>query len=237
MEKREKLHEGKAKVVFATDDPNVIIHFFKDSATAFDGKKTGEIEGKGWMNAQISAVLFQLLEEAGVETHFKALQGENELISDKLDMVDLEVVGRNVAAGSLAKRLGYEEGTPLKEAIVEFYYKDDSLGDPIVNGDHIAELGAATPEEVAELRDIALKVNDVLTGFFDPLGLVLIDFKLEFGRKDGKLILADEISPDTCRLWDKETGERLDKDRFRRDMGRVEEAYKEILSRVKGAAV
>lgn len=236
MEKREKLHEGKAKVVYSSDEPGIIIHYFKDSATAFDGKKKGEIEGKGSINAQISAALFQLLEEAGVKTHFRALQGDNELVTDKLDMMPLEVVTRNIAAGSLSKRLGYPEGAALKKPVVEFYYKDDSLGDPIVNEDHIAELGAATTDEVASLREIALKVNEVLGRFFSAQGITLVDFKLEFGRGNGELILADEISPDTCRLWDTETGERLDKDRFRRDMGRVEEAYREILARVKGAA-
>lgn len=236
MEKREKIYEGKAKIVYATDDPGVVIHSFKDSATAFDGKKKGEIAGKGSVNAQISAALFSLLEGAGVKTHFRALRGENELVTDWLEMIPLEVIARNVAAGSLAKRLGYPEGKQLKKAIIEFYYKDDSLGDPIVNEDHIAELAAATPDEVRRLKEIALKVNEVLSSFFGELGLVLVDFKLEFGRKDGELVLADEISPDTCRLWDEETGERLDKDRFRRDLGRVEEAYREVLARVKGAA-
>lgn len=236
MEKREKIYEGKAKIIYATDEPGVVIHSFKDSATAFDGKKKGEIAGKGSVNAQISAALFNLLEGAGVKTHFRSLRGENELVTDWLEMIPLEVITRNVAAGSLAKRLGYPEGKRLKKAIVEFYYKDDSLGDPIVNEDHIAELAAATPDEVSRLKEIALKVNELLSSFFGGLGLVLVDFKLEFGRKDGELVLADEISPDTCRLWDEETGERLDKDRFRRDLGRVEEAYREVLARVKGAA-
>ena len=236
-EKREKLYEGKAKIVYATDEPDVIVHYFKDSATAFDGKKKGEITGKGSVNAQVSAVLFKLLEEAGIKTHFRSRQGAKELVTDRLEMVPLEVIGRNIAAGSLAKRLGYEEGQALKKAIVEFYYKDDVLGDPVVNEDHIAELAVATPDEVSRLREIALKVNEILSRFFDLLGLSLVDFKLEFGRKAGELVLADEISPDTCRLWDKATGERLDKDRFRRDLGRVEDAYQEILARVKGAAV
>ncbi|MCL6472936.1 MAG: phosphoribosylaminoimidazolesuccinocarboxamide synthase [Firmicutes bacterium] len=236
VQKLEQIHEGKAKKVFSTDDPAAIIHEFKDDATAFDGKKKGQILGKGSVNAQISAALFQLLENQGVRTHFKELLDDRNMLTDKLDMLAVEVVVRNIAAGSLAKRIGYEEGTPLKKTIVEFYYKRDDLGDPFINDDHIEELGAATKEQVEEMRQTGLKVNDVLSRFFDELGLILVDFKLEFGLKDGRLVLGDEISPDTCRLWDKDTGEKMDKDRFRRDLGKVEEAYREVLSRVKGSS-
>jgi phosphoribosylaminoimidazole-succinocarboxamide synthase len=213
VEKTEQLYEGKAKKVFATDDPGAIIHAFKDDATAFDGKKKGQIEGKGSVNAQISAALFQLLENQGVRTHFRELIDERTMLTDRLDMLAVEVVVRNIAAGSLAKRIGYEEGTPLKKTIVEFYYKRDDLGDPFINDDHIEELGAATREQIAQMRETALKVNDVLSRFFGELGLTLVDFKLEFGLKDGLLMLGDEISPDTCR---------------------VEDAYREVLGRVKG---
>lgn len=234
--KLDQIHEGKAKKVFSTDDPAAIIHQFKDDATAFDGKKKGQILGKGSVNAQISASIFQLLENQGIRTHFRELVDERNLLTDRLDMLAVEVVVRNVAAGSLAKRIGYDEGTPLKKPIVEFYYKRDDLGDPMVNDDHIEELGIATKEQLEELRRLGLKVNDVLIRFFSELGLTLVDYKLEFGLKDGLLVLGDEISPDTCRLWDKETGEKMDKDRFRRDLGKVEEAYQEVLNRVKGTA-
>ncbi|HEY3375447.1 MAG TPA: phosphoribosylaminoimidazolesuccinocarboxamide synthase [Candidatus Aquicultor sp.] len=234
VQKLDQIHEGKAKKVFATDDAGAIIHQFKDDATAFDGKKKGQISGKGSVNAQISAALFQLLENEGVRTHYRELLDERNLLTDRLDMLMVEVVVRNVAAGSLAKRIGYEEGTPLKKTIVEFYYKRDDLGDPIINEDHIEELGIATKAQVEEMRSAALTINKTLKRFFGELGLTLIDYKLEFGAKDGLLYLGDEISPDTCRLWDKETGEKMDKDRFRRDLGKVEEAYQEVLARVQG---
>ncbi len=236
VQKLEQIYEGKAKKIFTTDDPEAIIHEFKDDATAFDGKKKGQIGGKGLVNAQITTALFQLLENQGVRTHFRKLLDDRNMLTDRLDMLAVEVIVRNIAAGSLAKRLGYEEGTPLKKPIIEFCYKRDDLGDPFLNEDHIEELGAATKEQVAEMRETGLKVNDVLRRFFDELGITLIDFKLEFGLKDGRLVLGDEISPDSCRLWDKATGEKLDKDRFRRDLGKVEEAYQEVLSRVKGIA-
>ena len=232
--KLNQIHKGKAKKVFATNDPTALIHEFKDDATAFDGKKKGQILGKGSVNAQISAALFRLLEDHGVKTHFRELLDDRNMLTDKLDMLAVEVVVRNVAAGSLAKRIGYEEGIKLKKPIVEFYYKRDDLGDPIINEDHIYELGIATESQISEIRNTGLKVNNILKSFFDELGLTLVDFKLEFGLKDGQLKLGDEISPDTCRLWDKETGEKMDKDRFRRDLGRVEDAYQEVLSRVKG---
>ncbi|HZD61068.1 MAG TPA: phosphoribosylaminoimidazolesuccinocarboxamide synthase [Anaerolineae bacterium] len=232
--KLEQMYEGKAKKVFATDDPQAIIHEFKDDATAFDGKKKGQIQGKGSVNAQVTAALFRLLENHGIRTHLRGLIDERTLLTDKLDMLAVEVVVRNVAAGSLAKRIGYDEGTPLKKTIVEFYYKRDDLGDPFINEDHIEELGAATRDQADEMRKVGLKVNDLLKQFFDELDLTLVDFKLEFGLKDGRLVLGDEISPDTCRLWDKSTGEKMDKDRFRRDLGRVEEAYLEVLNRIQG---
>jgi phosphoribosylaminoimidazole-succinocarboxamide synthase len=236
VEKRDLIHEGKAKKVFKTDDPTAIVHEFKDDATAFDGKKKGQIEGKGSVNAQISMVLFQLLESQGIKTHFRELLDDRNMLTDKLKMLEVEVVVRNIAAGSLAKRIGYDEGTPLKKTIVEFYYKRDDLGDPIINEDHIAELGIATKDEVEKMRQTGLKVNEILTQFFGKLGLILVDYKLEFGDKDGEIILADEISPDTCRLWDERSGERMDKDRFRRDLGRVEDAYQEVLGRIKSSS-
>ena len=232
MEKKEKIYEGKAKIVYKTDDPSLAIQEFKDSATAFDGKKKGTITDKGYVNTQVSAYLFKLLEEGGITTHFKEFLSEREMVIDWLEMLQVEVIVRNVAAGSLAKRLGYEEGKPLKQAVVEFYYKNDELGDPILNEDHILELQLATTSQLDEMRAIALKINEILKKFFEEKGLILVDFKLEFGLKDGELVLADEISPDTCRLWDAETKEKLDKDRFRRDLGKVEEAYQEILKRV-----
>jgi phosphoribosylaminoimidazole-succinocarboxamide synthase len=232
MEKREKMYEGKAKIIYATSDPNVIIHFFKDEATAFDGKKKGIIRGKGKVNAALSSLLFKYLEENGVKTHFIKRISENEIVTKKLRMFPLEVIVRNVAAGSLAKRMGYEEGKPLNQTVVEFYYKSDELGDPILLPDHIFEAGLATPEELAEMREVALEVNEILKPLFERAHLILVDFKLEFGRDNGNILLGDEISPDTCRLWDKESGEKMDKDRFRRDLGNVEEAYEEVLRRL-----
>lgn len=232
MEKREKIHEGKAKIVYRTDNPELIIQHFKDSATAFDGKKKGTIEGKGTINTKVSARLFKLLEENGIKTQLREVLADNELLTLWLEMVPVEVIVRNVAAGSLAKRLGYEEGRALKKPVVEFYYKNDELGDPMLNEDHIAELELASPDLLSKMRETALKINQVLSDFFADRRLLLIDFKLEFGLKDSELVLADEISPDTCRLWDKETLEKLDKDRFRRDLGQVEEAYQEVYRRV-----
>lgn len=237
MEKGKLLYEGKAKKVYEVLKSELIIQEFKDAATAFDGKKKGIITGKGDVNAQVSARLFQLLEEKGIRTHFKKLLTKNELLTERLEMIPVEVIVRNIAAGSLAKRLGYKEGQLLKKTIIELYYKSDELGDPILNEDHIAELGLATPDELRRMKKISLKVNQVLKEFFDQLGVTLVDFKLEFGRKDGEIVLADEISPDTCRLWDKRSGERLDKDRFRHDLGRVEETYQEVLKRVKEAGL
>lgn len=228
-----QLYEGKAKKIFATDDPNLVIQHFKNDATAFDGKKKGQIEGKGVVNTKISTALFKLLEKSGIKTHFKEQISKNELLTIKVDILPVEVVTRNIAAGSLSKRTGLPEGTALSNPIVEFYYKNDDLGDPLLTEDHITELKLATKDELVKLRDQALRINETLKTFFSNIGLDLVDFKLEFGYdKEGNLMLADEISPDTCRLWDKETQEKLDKDRFRRDLGKVEEAYQEVLKRV-----
>jgi phosphoribosylaminoimidazole-succinocarboxamide synthase len=233
MQVLDKLYEGKAKIVYATDDPHVVLQEFKDAATAGDGAKKGTITDKGRMNTAISAKLFQLLEDNGVRTHFRGLWGDRAMFITKLDMLKLECVVRNIAAGSLSQRIGYPEGTELKQPIVEFYLKDDALHDPLLTPDHIRELGLATDEQLAQLRAAALKVNDVLRAFFRDHDLLLVDFKLEFGRDaEGNLVLGDEISPDTCRLWDATTHEKLDKDRFRRDMGGVEEAYQEVVKRI-----
>lgn len=232
----EKLHEGKAKVVYATDDPQVLVQDFKDSATAFDGKKKGTIAEKGKINNAISARLFRLLEEAGVPTHFLGVVSETGMLIRRLDMFKVEFVVRNVAAGSLSKRIGYPEGTPLKNPpVIEYYYKDDELGDPLLCLAHLEELGVISREDMEEATALARRVNEILCDFFSARGITLVDFKLEFGKdSDGRVRLGDEISPDTCRFWDKDTGERLDKDRFRRDMGGVEDAYEEMLRRVLG---
>lgn len=236
-QKLERLYEGKAKIVWSTDEDGVVLQEFKDSATAFDGKKKGTITGKGAINCQISKMAFAALEQEGIKTHFVAsTDNPNEMLIKKLDMLAVEVVVRNIAAGSLAKRLGYEENTPLKGPIVEFYYKDDSLGDPIINEDHIIELALASHEQISQLKALGLHINDVLKRFFLSAGLKLVDFKLEFGLLDFALVLGDEISPDTCRLWDEATNEKLDKDRFRRDLGGVEDAYQEVLRRLEEVA-
>jgi len=237
VQKTERLYEGKAKIVYGTDNPDLVIQHFKDDATAFNGKKKGQIQDKGASNARISAALFDLLEENGIKTHYQELVSEADMLVDKLQIIPIEVIVRNIAAGSLAERLGYEEGRPLHHTVVEFYYKNDALGDPLLNWDHIQELELATPETLRELRQTALNINDVLKKFFAERDLELVDFKLEFGFRDGEIVLGDEISPDTCRFWDKKTGERLDKDRFRRDLGKVEEAYREVLKRVVGEKV
>lgn len=234
MKQGEKLYEGKAKLVYATDDPDLLLIHFKDDATAFNGQKRGTISGKGELNARISAVLFRHLAGQGVENHFVELAGPRDMVTRRLTIVPLEVVVRNVAAGSLAKRLGLVEGTRLARTVLEFYYKRDDLGDPLVNEWHIRALDLATPEEVAELAGASLRVNELLSAYLEPRGLALIDFKLEFGRtRDGKILLGDEISPDTCRFWDVTSGEKLDKDRFRRDLGGAEEAYQEVWRRIR----
>lgn len=235
MEKKEQLYEGKAKKVFATDDANLVIVDYKDDATAFNGEKKGTITGKGVINNVMSNHMFQLLEQQGVPTHFVEQLSERETLVKKVSIVPLEVIIRNISAGSFAKRFGVEEGIVFDEPTIEFSYKNDELGDPLMNAYHAIALKAATREEIETIKAMALKVNEVMKQYFDTLNVILVDFKLEFGKTaDGKIVLADEISPDTCRLWDKTTKEKLDKDRFRRDMGGVEEAYQEIMKRVMG---
>lgn len=230
---QEKIYEGKAKIVYATGDPKLVSQKFKDDATAFDGKKKGQIAHKGVRNAAISTRLFKLLEERGIITQLVEQTAEDTLLCKRLEMFPVEVVVRNYAAGSICKRLGFEEGAKLKQPMLEFFLKDDSLGDPLVTDAHIEELELVGPEELAELKRLALKVNEVLSQFFAERKVLLVDFKLEFGKdSEGNIVLGDEISPDTCRFWDAETREKLDKDRFRRDLGGVEEAYEEMLNRV-----
>ena len=235
MEKREQLYEGKAKKVYATDDPALVIVSYKDDATALDGLKKGTIAGKGVVNNRMSNFLMQLLEKNGVKTHFVEELNDRETVVKKVSIVPLEVIIRNVSAGHFAQRYGVEEGIVFDEPTIEFSYKNDDLHDPLLNAYHALVLKLATREEIDEIKSMAFRVNDVLKSFFKTLNVNLIDFKLEFGRTaDGTIILADEISPDTCRFWDATTGEKLDKDRFRRDMGGVEDAYKEMMSRVFG---
>ena len=235
MVRKEQLYEGKAKKVFATDDPNYVIVSYKDDATAFDGTKRGTIMGKGAVNNRMSNFLMKKLAEAGVPTHFVEELSERETVVKKVQIVPLEVIIRNVSAGSFAKRYGVEEGIVFDEPTFEFSYKNDELHDPLLNTSHALALRLATKEEIATIRAMALKINDILKAFFADCGVRLIDFKLEFGRlPDGTIVLADEISPDTCRFWDAKTNEKLDKDRFRRDLGNVEEAYQEMMRRVFG---
>jgi phosphoribosylaminoimidazole-succinocarboxamide synthase len=235
MEKREKLYEGKAKIVYSTDDPGKVIQYFKDDATAFNALKRGTIVGKGVINNKMSAALFQRLAKAGVPTHYLATLSDREMLCRKLDIILIEVIPRNVVAGTLAKRTGLEEGVAIKPPIIELFYKSDPLGDPMITEDHVRMLKLASPKEVAWIRRMAIKVNAVLRPLLKRKGLLLVDFKLEFGRHGGRLYLGDEISPDTCRLWDADTLEKLDKDRFRRDLGNVEEAYEEVYRRIVGS--
>jgi len=232
MEKREMMYEGKAKMVYATDDADKVVIYYKDDATAFNGEKKGQIEDKGVLNNSITSALFELLEKNGVKTHFEKKLNEREQLTKKVEIVPLEVIVRNVAAGSMAKRYGVAEGTELLIPVLELSYKNDDLGDPLMNDYHAVALGLTTFEELETIYKMASKVNEVLSAFFLKHGIKLIDFKLEFGRFHGEILLADEISPDTCRLWDAKTNEKLDKDRFRRDMGNVKEAYIEILKRI-----
>ena len=232
MEKGQLLYEGKAKKVYATDDQDYCIVSYKDDATAFNGLKKGTIVGKGVVNNRMSNYLFQMLEKEGIKTHFEKELNDRETLVKKVSIVPLEVIVRNKAAGSLAKRLGLEEGTPMKVPVLEFCYKNDELGDPMVNEYHILAAGFATKEEVDEISAMALKINELLCKFFLSVNIELIDFKLEFWRFHGEILLADEISPDTCRFWDVNTHEKLDKDRFRRDLGGVEEAYAEVMKRI-----
>ncbi len=235
MEKTVQMYEGKAKKVFATDDENLCIVSYKDDATAFNGLKKGTIAGKGVVNNKMSNYLMQLLEKDGVPTHFVKELNDRETLVKKVSIVPLEVIVRNVAAGSFSKRLGVPEGTPLKTTVLEYCYKNDELGDPMVNDYHILAMGYATKEELDTISSLTFKINDFLKNFFRKINVDLIDFKIEFGRTpDGKIVLADEISPDTCRFWDATTHEKLDKDRFRRDMGGVEDAYAEMMKRIFG---
>ena len=234
VEKKEQLYEGKAKKVFATSNPDYVIVDYKDDATAFNGEKKGTIAGKGVINNKMTNYMFSLLEKEGVPTHLVEEISDRETIVKKVEIVPLEVIVRNVAAGSFSKKLGIEEGTPLKQPTLEFSYKNDDLGDPFINKYYALGLGLATEEEIAKITEYAFKVNEFMLGFFKKMNIDLIDFKIEFGRFHGDIILADEISPDTCRFWDSTTHEKLDKDRFRRDMGGVEDAYNEIMNRLMG---
>lgn len=228
------LYEGKAKKIYSTGNPDQVLQYFKDDATAFNAQKRGTIVEKGVVNNKVSERLFRLLEQNGVPTHFVERRSDREMLTKKVVIVPVEVVVRNVVAGSLAKRLGLKEGEPIQPALVEWYYKNDALGDPLIADEHVRLLGLATPEQLAEIKRLALKVNSLLQPFFAERNMMLVDFKLEFGLHNEKLILADEISPDTCRFWDVTTKESMDKDRFRKDLGKIEEAYQEVLRRVCG---
>ena len=233
MEKKEQLYEGKAKKVFATEDPQLLIVQYKDDATAFNGLKKGTIVGKGIINNQMSNRLMAMLESEGVPTHFVQELSQRETLVKKVSIVPLEVIVRNIAAGSFSKRYGVDEGVVFDQPTIEFSYKNDELGDPLLNTKHALALKVATPEEIKIIERYSLKINEVLKACWLSCGVILVDFKLEFGRlADGTIVLADEISPDTCRLWDSKTHEKLDKDRFRRDLGGVEEAYAEIMKRL-----
>jgi phosphoribosylaminoimidazole-succinocarboxamide synthase len=235
MEKGQLLYEGKAKRLYATDKPEILWVEYKDSATAFNGEKKAEIAGKGLLNNKITSLLFEKLQRAGIASHFVQQLSDREQLVQQVSIIPIEVVVRNIVAGSMAKRLGIEEGTVIARPIIEFYLKNDELGDPIITEDHIELLELATPDEVAQLREKAVVINQVLIGFFQEIGVDLIDFKIEFGRdSSGAILLADEISPDTCRLWDAKTKQKLDKDVFRRDLGNLTDAYELILTRLGG---
>ncbi len=234
MKKMEQIYEGKAKKVFATDDPKIVIVDYKDDATAFNGLKKGTIAGKGVVNNKVSNHFFRLLESRGIPTHYVEQLSDRETAVRRVEILPVEVIVRNRAAGSFSKRMGVEEGTNLACPILEYSYKNDELGDPFINSYYIRALNIATDEEMEQVKNYSFQINDILKSYLDSFGIELIDFKLEFGRFDGKVILADEISPDTCRFWDKSTGKKLDKDRFRRDLGDVEEAYREIIRRLMG---
>jgi phosphoribosylaminoimidazole-succinocarboxamide synthase len=234
MKKLEQIYEGKAKKVYLTDNADYVIVDYKDDATAFNGQKKGTIVGKGVVNNKVSNHFFRLLESNGIPTHYIEQLSDRETVVKKVEIVPVEVIIRNRAAGSFSKRVGIPEGSELKCTILEFSYKNDDLGDPLINDDYVRALGLATDDELGKIKAYAHKVNDVLKAYLEELGVELIDFKLEFGRFKGDIILADEISPDTCRFWDIETGKKLDKDRFRQDLGEVEEAYREIIRRLMG---
>ena len=235
MKKLEQLYEGKAKKVFATDDPGVVLVEYKDDATAFNGLKKGTIQGKGVINNRVTNFLMKMLEKNGIPTHYIEEISDRETLVKKVTIVPLEVIVRNIAAGSLSKRLGLPEGTKLKKTVLEYCYKNDDLGDPMVNEYHIAAMGWVSDEDLQKIAEYSFKINQLLSAYLKDLNIELIDFKLEFGKtSDCKLVLADEISTDTCRLWDRTTHEKLDKDRFRRDLGGVEDAYQEIMKRLMG---
>ena len=234
MEKKELLYEGKAKKVYTTENPDVLIVDYKDDATAFNGVKKGTIVGKGVVNNRMTNHIFKMLEEKGIPTHFIEELSDRETAVKKVEIVPLEVIVRNVAAGSFSKKLGIEEGFRLLSPTLEFSYKNDELGDPMINDYYAVAIGAATREEIDKITELVFKINEILVDYFKSIKVDLIDFKVEFGRYKGQIILADEISPDTCRFWDSETHEKLDKDRFRRDMGGVEEAYHEVMHRLMG---
>jgi phosphoribosylaminoimidazole-succinocarboxamide synthase len=232
MEKRDKIYEGKAKIVYTTDKPGLVIQYFKDDATAFNAEKRGTIVGKGVVNNRMSATIFERLGKARIPTHYVATLSDREMLCRRLDIIKIETIVRNVVAGSLAKRTGLPEGTAIRQPIVELYLKSDPLGDPMINDDHVRMLKLAVPRELTWIKRTALRINTVLVPYLRKKQLLLVDFKLEFGRAGKTLLLGDEISPDTCRLWDATTREKLDKDRFRRDLGGVEEAYQEVYRRV-----
>lgn len=234
MKKLEQIYEGKAKKVYATDDPKIVIVDYKDDATAFNGLKKGTITGKGVVNNKVSNHFFRLLESKGIPTHYVEQLSDRETAVRRVEILPVEVIVRNRAAGSFSKRMGIEEGSALACPILEFSYKNDELGDPFINSYYIRALNLATDAEMEKVKEYSFAINEILRAYLDGLGIELIDFKLEFGRCDGKVVLADEISPDTCRFWDKSTGKKLDKDRFRRDLGEVEEAYREIIKRLMG---
>ncbi len=232
MEKKDQLYEGKAKIIYSTDDPERSIMYFKDDATAFDGAKKGTIEEKGVINNTISSKIFEYLESNEIKTHYVEKLSDREMLVKKVEIITVEVILRNLVAGSLAKKMGIEEGAELKSPILELCYKDDALHDPMINDDYVEAFGYATAEELAEMKEAAMKVNWLMSRFFDERGIILVDFKLEFGRHKGEVLLADEITPDGCRLWDSVTKEKLDKDRFRRDLGNIEDSYKKVLDKV-----
>ena len=233
MEKKDFLYEGKAKQIYSTDDENYVIIHYKDDATAGNGEKKGSIKDKGIINNQITALLLTRLEEKGIRTHFKEKLNDRDQLCEKVKIFPLEVIVRNIITGSMSKRLGVKEGTKPENTILEICYKNDEYGDPLINDHHAVALGLATYDELKKIYEITLKINDFLKELFDKEGIILVDFKIEFGKNSkGEILLADEITPDTCRLWDKETGKKLDKDRFRQDLGGIEEAYIEILKRL-----
>jgi len=235
MEKGKMIYEGKAKKLYETDDPDLLMQEFKDDATAFDATKRGTIKGKGVINNRLSEITFRLLESKGVATHFVKRLSEREMLVKRLEIIPIEVTIRNVVAGGMAKMLALEEGSALKEAVLEYHYKEDKLHDPLINEYHIRAIGLASTSDLEHIKGVSFEINNILRKFFDENNLILVDFKLEFGRYKKKILLGDEISPDTCRLWDKKTNEKLDKDRFRRDLGKIEEAYQEVLRRLESA--